>query len=107
MLRERAPQAAFRAGCAARNFSRPNDRKGYSTDQAPPAEAAFAISNVLTIKIAPWPEPIQGWSRAMISEFKELIVLPLATILFLCAVSTLPSLTWRGDPAAPIAIASR
>ena len=35
----------------------------------------------------------------MISEFKELVVLPMAMILFLCAASTLPSLTWRGDPA--------
>ena len=35
-----------------------------------------------------------GWSRAMISEFKELVVLPIAMILFLCAASTLPSLAW-------------
>lgn len=43
----------------------------------------------------------------MISEFKELVVLPMAMILFLCAASTLPSLTWRGDPPTPIAFASR
>jgi hypothetical protein len=43
----------------------------------------------------------------MVSEFKELVVLPIAMILFLCAVSTLTSLTWRGDPPMPIAVASR
>lgn len=43
----------------------------------------------------------------MISEFNELVVLPIATILFLCAASTLPSLTWRSDPPAPIVIAAR
>lgn len=45
---------------------------------------------------------------AMIPEFKELIILPVAMILFLCAAaSTSPSLTWRADPPAQIASASR
>jgi hypothetical protein len=43
----------------------------------------------------------------MIKEFKEIVVLPIATILFLWAASTLPSLTWRSDPSAPIVIAAR
>jgi hypothetical protein len=43
----------------------------------------------------------------MTSEFKELMVLPAAMILFLWAASTLPSLTWRSDPPVPIAVASR
>jgi hypothetical protein len=43
----------------------------------------------------------------MTSEFKELVVLPIAMILFLCAASTLPSLTWRSDPPVPIIIAAR
>jgi hypothetical protein len=76
-------------------MTRPADRSG------------FAISEALTIKIASWPEPIQGRSRAMISEFKELVVLPAAMILFLWAASTSPSLTWRGDPPIAIAVASR
>jgi hypothetical protein len=54
-----------------------------------------------------WPEPIQGRSRATISEFKELVVLPAAMILFLWAASTSPSLIWRGDPPIAIAVASR
>jgi hypothetical protein len=57
--------------------------------------------------IASWPQPMQDWSCAMISGFKELVVLPIATILFLCAASTLPSLTWRSDPPAPVVIAAR
>jgi hypothetical protein len=76
-------------------MTRPADRSG------------FAISEALTIKIASWPEPIKGRSRAMISEFKDLVVLPIAMVLFLWAASTLPSLTWRSDPPVPIAIASR
>jgi hypothetical protein len=98
--------AAFRAGCAAGNCSRPNDRRGIRPNR-PADRGSLAVSKALTIRIAPWPEPIQGWSRAMISEFKELVVLPIAMILFLCAASTLPSLTWRSDPPAPIAVASR
>jgi hypothetical protein len=43
----------------------------------------------------------------MISEFKELVVLPIAMILFLWAASTLPSLTWRSDPTVQIMIAAR
>lgn len=43
----------------------------------------------------------------MISEFKELVVLPAAMILFLCAAATLPNLSWRSDPPAPIVIATR
>jgi hypothetical protein len=44
----------------------------------------------------------------MTSAFKELVVLPMAMILFLWAASTLPSLTWRSDPPqVPIAVASR
>jgi hypothetical protein len=43
----------------------------------------------------------------MISGFKELVVLPIATILFLYAASTLPSLTLRSDPPAPVVIAAR
>jgi hypothetical protein len=43
----------------------------------------------------------------MISEFKELVVLPIAMMLFLWAASTLPSLSWRSDPPARITVASR
>ena len=43
----------------------------------------------------------------MISAFKELVVLPAAMILFLCAASTLPNLTWRSDPPVAIAVAAR
>jgi hypothetical protein len=43
----------------------------------------------------------------VISEFKELLVLSAAMILFLWAASTSPSLTWRSDPPLPIAVASR
>jgi hypothetical protein len=43
----------------------------------------------------------------MISEFKELVVLPIAMILFLWAASTLPSLNWRCDPPSRITVASR
>ena len=43
----------------------------------------------------------------MISELKELMVLPVAVILFLCAASTSPSLTWRANPPLQIASASR
>jgi hypothetical protein len=73
----------------------------------PADKGGFAISEALTIKIASWPQPIKGWSRAMISVFKELVVLPIAMILFLWAASTLPSLTWRSDPPVSIAVASR
>jgi hypothetical protein len=57
--------------------------------------------------IASWSQPIQCRSFAMISGFKELVVLPIATILFLYAASTLPSLTLRSDPPAPVVIAAR
>jgi hypothetical protein len=50
---------------------------------------------------------MQGRRCAMIKEFKELVVLAIAAILFLCAASTLPSLTWRSDPPAPMIIAAR
>ena len=43
----------------------------------------------------------------MISEFEELVVLPVAVILFLCAASMSPSLTWRSDPPVPIIVAVR
>jgi len=48
-----------------------------------------------------------GWSRAMIPEFKQLILLTVAMILFLCAASTSPSPTWRANPPTQIASASR
>jgi len=43
----------------------------------------------------------------MIPELKVLIILPAAMILFLCAVSTSPGLTWRGNPVTMIAGAGR
>jgi hypothetical protein len=35
----------------------------------------------------------------MISDLKKLVVVPVAMILFLCAASTSPGLTWRANPA--------
>jgi hypothetical protein len=52
-------------------------------------------------------QSMQAGDRAVTREFQELVVLPIATVLFLCAASTLPSLTWRSDPPAPIVIAGR
>ncbi len=34
----------------------------------------------------------------MISDLKKLVVLPVAMMLFLCAASTSPGLTWRTNP---------
>ena len=34
----------------------------------------------------------------MISDLQKLVVLPVAMILFLCAASTSPGLTWRSNP---------
>jgi hypothetical protein len=34
----------------------------------------------------------------MIPDLKKLVVLPAALILFLCAASTSPGLTWRANP---------
>jgi hypothetical protein len=36
-------------------------------------------------------------AAAMISDLQKLVVLPVAMILFLCAASTSPGLTWRGS----------
>jgi hypothetical protein len=33
----------------------------------------------------------------MISDFQKLVVLPVAMILFLCAASTSPGLSWRSS----------
>jgi hypothetical protein len=41
----------------------------------------------------------------MISDLQKLIVLPVAMILFLCAVSATPDLIWRGNPPAQIVAA--
>ena len=35
----------------------------------------------------------------MISDLKKLILVPVAMILFLCAASTSPGLSWRVNPA--------
>jgi hypothetical protein len=35
----------------------------------------------------------------MMSDLKKLVVLPVAMMLFLCAASTSPGLTWRTNPA--------
>ena len=43
----------------------------------------------------------------MIPELRALIILPIAMILFLCAVSMSPGLTWRSNPATPAAGAVR
>ena len=43
----------------------------------------------------------------MISELQKLIVLPVAFGLFLFAAQGAAGLTWRGAPAAVIAVASR
>jgi len=37
-------------------------------------------------------------AAAMISDLQKLVVLPVAMILFLCAASTSPGLTWRSNP---------
>jgi hypothetical protein len=42
----------------------------------------------------------------MISDLKELLVVSVATILFLCAAATSPGLTWRANPA-PQTLTSR
>ena len=96
-----------RSGLAAQQGTPAGQMIAGAFDRTGPRPRWLAVSKALTIRIAPWPQPIQGWSRAMISEFKELVVLPIAMILFLCAASTLPSLAWRSDPPAPIAVASR
>ncbi len=41
----------------------------------------------------------------MISDLQKLVVLPIAMILFLCAASTSPDLSWRGNPPAQIVAA--
>jgi hypothetical protein len=41
----------------------------------------------------------------MISDLQKLVVLPVAIILFLCAASTSPGLTWRGNPPAAVVAA--
>jgi len=51
--------AAFRAGCAARNFGRPNDRRGIRPNRAA-ERGGFVVSKALTIRIAPWRQPIQA-----------------------------------------------
>jgi hypothetical protein len=38
----------------------------------------------------------------MISDLQKLVMLPVAMILFLCAVSTTPDLIWRSNPPAQI-----
>jgi hypothetical protein len=42
--------------------------------------------------------PDSTGAAAMISDLQKLVVLPVAMILFLCAASTSPGLTWRGSP---------
>lgn len=39
----------------------------------------------------------------MISDLQKIVVLPVAMILFLCAASTSPDLTWRGNPPQTVA----
>jgi hypothetical protein len=46
-------------------------------------------------------------SCAMVSELQKLVVLPLAMILFLCAASTSPGLSWRSNATVQIASAAR
>jgi hypothetical protein len=41
----------------------------------------------------------------MISDLQKLVVLSVAMILFLCAASTSPGLTWRGNPPALVVAA--
>jgi len=43
----------------------------------------------------------------MIPELRALIVLPIAMILFLCAVAMSPGLTWRSNPATPTPVTLR
>jgi hypothetical protein len=43
----------------------------------------------------------------MMSELRRLIALPIAMILFLCAASTSPGLTWRTNEVMQIAYAVR
>jgi hypothetical protein len=43
----------------------------------------------------------------MIPELRRLIALPVAMILFLCAASTSPGLTWRTNEVMQIVYASR
>ena len=42
----------------------------------------------------------------MISDLQKLVVLPIAMMLFLCATSTSPGLSWRSNPPAQ-AVAAR
>lgn len=42
----------------------------------------------------------------MISDLQKIVVLPVAMILFLCAASTSPGLTWRGN-SPPQTVAAR
>jgi hypothetical protein len=67
---------------------------------------AIFVSNALTIKSQSGIAPVQG-SHAMISELRSLVALPIAMILFLCAASTSPGLTWRTNEVMQIAYASR
>jgi hypothetical protein len=41
----------------------------------------------------------------MISDLQKLVVLSVAMILFLCAASTSPGLTWRSNPPALVVAA--
>jgi hypothetical protein len=68
--------------------------------------AGLLISDALTIKSQSGIAPVQG-SHAMISELRRLIALPIAMILFLCAASTSPGLTWRTNEIMQTAYASR
>jgi hypothetical protein len=42
----------------------------------------------------------------MISDLKKLVLVPVAMILFLCAASTSPGLTWRANPAGQTLVAA-
>jgi hypothetical protein len=57
---------------------------------------------VLTIKAQDERARFERGAAAMISDLQKLVVLPVAMILFLCAASTSPGLTWRGS--APVQI---
>ena len=56
----------------------------------------------LTIKAQDERARFESGAAAMISDLQKLVVLPVAMILFLCAASTSPGLTWRGS--APVQI---
>jgi hypothetical protein len=49
--------------------------------------------------------PDKTGGAAMISDLQKVVVLPVAMMLFLCAASTSPGLTWRGNPPAQIVAA--